>query len=407
MKELKIYSLMLCVLLSIFLLFGCEEKEEEIPIDLNIETEPDTIETTTAPISDLEDIPADVTVAETTAEEVTTTEKVTEPETTTAKPEKVVDKYVNPLTGVKGTVEMANKRPVSIMINNLKQSLPQEGISNADVLYECLVEGGTTRLMMVITNYEELGSVGSVRSARDYYIDLAQNHDAIFINAGGSPLAYENLQSRGINYLDGVNMYVPSMFYRDSVRRRTMALEHTLMTSGDGIVAGIAYTKYRTELKDSFTNPFNFVEYGTERKLSGNNYARHVIIPYNTVQFPQYIYQPKTNTYLRYQYNGQAHMDSVNSQQLEFTNVILLVCEHGDLNDDKGRIGILMTGTGDAYYVYGGKYEKIQWSKETRDSQIVLTNTDGSPLIMNCGKTAINVISPSVNEQLILNYKAN
>lgn len=389
---------------------SCDEVTEdpasdssEIEIEEVTETEPEITteikEETTAPLTDIEDLQADVNV--------NLTEEIAEStDTTTETPVKIIDKYVNPLTGLKGTVEIANKRPVAVMINNLKQSLPQEGISNADILYECLVEGGTTRLMMVVMNYENLGSIGSVRSARDYYLDLAQNHDAIFIHAGGSPLAYDNIQSRRINNLDGVNMYVPKMFYRDAERRKTMATEHTLMTTGVGIVGGIEYMKYRTELKDNFTSPFNFVDYGTERKLTGNNLARHVIVPYNSVQFPQYIYQAKTNTYLRYQYNGQAHMDSVNNTQLEFTNIILLVCEHGDLNDEKGRLGILMTGTGTGYYIYGGKYEKINWSKSTRDSQIVLTNPDDSPLLMNCGNTAVNIISPSVEQSLTLNYIA-
>ena len=408
---MKRYSLILLLLflsgMMLLFLFSCEKDEPEPSAT---ETESEISETTVTPVTEIEIIPEETTVppeTTTTPKETTTVPpETTTKETTTEPPKKVIDKYVNPLTGLKGTIEVSNKRPVAIMINNLRQSLPQEGISGADVMYECLVEGGTTRLMMLATNYENLSSVGSVRSARDYYLDLAQNHDAIFIHAGGSPLAYDNIQGRGINNLDGVNMNVPSMFYRDAVRRQTMAMEHTLMTSGKGIVSGIAYTKYRATLKDDFTNPFNFVDYGTERKISGSNYAYHVIVPYNSAQFPQYIYQPKTNTYLRYQYNGKAHMDSVTNTQLEFTNVIMLVCEHGDLNDDKGRIGILMTGTGDGYYVYGGKYEKIKWSKTTRDSQIVLTNPDGTPLMMNCGKTAVNVISPSVNEVLVLNYSA-
>ena len=399
---MKRYLFILLLLLSVVFLFSCD-KEETVAETSETVTESETtippvIEIITAPVTE----PVITTTIETTTIPVETTTK----ETTTEPPKKVVDKYVNPLTGLKGTAEVSNKRPVAIMINNLRQSLPQEGISNAEVLYECLVEGGTTRLMMLTTNYENLSSIGSVRSARDYYIDLAQNHDAIFIHAGGSPLAYDNIQGRGINTLDGVNMYVPNMFYRDAERRKTMAMEHTLMTNGKGIVSGIAFKTYRTDLKDTFTNPFNFIEYNTERKISTNTLARHVIIPYNSAQFPQYIYQPKTNTYLRYQYNGKAHMDAVTNTQLEFTNVILLVCEHGDLNDDKGRIGIVMTGTGNGYYIYGGKYEKIKWSKTTRDSQIVLTNPNGTPLMMNCGKTAINVISPSVDEVLSLNYTA-
>lgn len=423
-SKLNFIYLLLCALLFAFCvlgLYGCKtdkpaaeaetesdelnNKDEETEPENNEETTSET-ETTTdlAPIKDIDKIDVN---NETTEDAETVTETETETTTTSENiANKITDKYINPLTGVKGTADMSKKRPVAIMINNLKPSLPQVGISQADVLYECLVEGGTTRLMMVVTNYEDLDIVGSVRSSRDYYLDLAQNHDAIYVHAGGSPLAYDNIRSRKINNLDGVNMYIPSMFYRDTERRKTMALEHTLMTTGKGIVSGIEYKKYRTEIKSDFNSPFNFIEYGKERLLPAANPAKHVIIQYNSVQFPQYIYRGKTNTYIRYQYNGQAHMDAGNNTQLEFTNVILLVCKHGDLNDEKGRIGIETTGTGTGYYIYGGRYEKINWSKKTRDTPVVLTNTDGTPLIMNCGKTAINLISPGVEANSVLNYIA-
>ena len=253
---------MLIVLVVVMLIFhGCETEtmsEETLPEEseeesiMAIETLPDIFseETTT---EEPEDTTSE-TEENSSAPETTT--KVTA--TTTAEEVKLIDKYINPLTGIKGTVDMSAKRPVAIMINNLKPSLPQEGISDADILYECLVEGGATRLMMVVMNYEELGVVGSVRSSRDYYLDLAQNHDAIYIHAGGSPLAYDNIQSRKINTIDGVNMALPAgVFYRDEERRKTMSLEHTLMTTGKGIVKAIEYKKYRTEIKEGFVSPLN------------------------------------------------------------------------------------------------------------------------------------------------------
>lgn len=53
-------------------------------------------------------------------------------------------------------------------------------------------------------------------------------------------------------------------------------------------------------------------------------------------------------------------------------------------------------GSGDGYYVSGGKYIPIKWSKASEDTPMVLTNTDGSQLLLNCGKTAVNIVSASV-----------
>ncbi|MEE1279228.1 MAG: DUF3048 domain-containing protein, partial [Oscillospiraceae bacterium] len=76
----------------------------------------------------------------------------------------------DPLTG-EYTLDLSakDKRPVAIMINNIKISLPQRGISEASIIYEALAEGGITRLMAVFPDVNKIPDVGSVRSARHYY----------------------------------------------------------------------------------------------------------------------------------------------------------------------------------------------------------------------------------------------
>lgn len=338
-------------------------------------------------------------------EPLVVTEAETEPETEVETEQTVgqnVGNYINPLTGLPTVCDYSTRRPVAIMINNEKASLPQVGISKADVIYECLTEGGITRLLMLVSDYESLPTVGSVRSARDYYIDLAQNHDAIYVHAGGSTYAYEQIQLRGINNLDGVNMYLPNnAYFRDTERLKTMLYEHCLMTNGKGITGSISYKKYRTEIKEDFRNPFVFAE---EEVIPSTGDARHVIITYTSGQFPQFIYDASTKTYKRLQFRGEAHIDGATGEQLAFTNLLILVCDHGSYNDDYGRITVDTTGTGNGYYVYGGKYMEIRWSKATRDSQISYTDTDGNPLMLNPGKTFISIISPAVEGTLRLNY---
>ena len=65
---------------------------------------------------------------------------------------------------------LADKRPVAVMIPNEISAVPHYGISYADILYECNVEGDMTRLMGVFGDWQNLEKIGNVRSARDYYI---------------------------------------------------------------------------------------------------------------------------------------------------------------------------------------------------------------------------------------------
>jgi len=364
------------------------------------ETTQTTEEETTVPVDPLTDFDSLPEGDENAAEDAKNDVTVTETEKQDAAPAALV----NPLTGLVSDTDLSGKRPVAIMFNNLRASLPQVGIGAMDVLYECLVEGGTTRLMGVSMNYESIPVIGSVRSSREYYIDFAANHDAIYVHAGGSTEAYNQLQSRGTNNLDGVNMYLPSTFYRDAERRKTMSLEHTLMTSGEGIVSGIEYKNYRTTISKSFTNPLNFVSPTKIIRITSDTAATHVIIPYNSAQFPQYIYNSKTRLYKRYQFNGVEHIDGADGSQLAFTNVLVVVCRHYDTNDEKGHVNVDTTGSGEGFYITGGKYIKIKWSKATADTPISFTYENGTPVTLNCGKTMINIVSPSVAENIVFNY---
>ena len=74
------------------------------------------------------------------------TTATTVPETT----KEVILTDYNRLTGLDDLSEEAKgKRPVAVMINNIKAALPQYGISQADLMFECIVEGGITRMMAV------------------------------------------------------------------------------------------------------------------------------------------------------------------------------------------------------------------------------------------------------------------
>ena len=80
------------------------------------------------------------------------------------------DGPVSPLSGLPIGEEWLNRRPVAIMLNNLKEALPQMGQSQADIIYEVPAEGGITRMLAVYQSLDGVGKIGSIRSARPYTI---------------------------------------------------------------------------------------------------------------------------------------------------------------------------------------------------------------------------------------------
>ncbi len=332
------------------------------------------------------------------------TDDVSDTEADTTEPpvvEPVVNEpdIVNPLTGLEAEADYELRRPIAIMINNIKVATPQEGISYADVMYECIVEGRQTRLMMVVSDYESLPTVGSVRSSREYYLDFAANHNAIYMHAGGSNQAYTEIWQRYVNNLDGVNDNAISYrcFWRDTWRMNNMGYEHSLMTSGEKIAAGIEYKKYSTSLKDGFDSPLDFVPYDTVKTPDGGD-AVYLRVTYSTAHKPYFEYNASDCLYYRWQFLGDKHIDNGNGKQLAFTNIIVLYLPTVHTGDSYGHMDVDTVGTGEGYYLTMGKYEKITWKKTSEDSPVKLYNAAGEELLINRGKTFFQICTTDMKE---------
>lgn len=298
--------------------------------------------------------------------------------------------FVNPLTGLETQSDLTNKRPVTIMINNLYNALPQVGISEADIVYEILEEGGITRLLCVYNDFSAIPEIGSVRSTRDYYIDIADAHDAILVHAGGSTYAYSDLESRRTNNIDG--LYAPQ-FYRSAERRKTMSREHTLMISGSGLDEAIAMKGFRTT-SDS-PSPLSFDSGYAKGEIPANHISFPFSIGYNSRPYITafFDYNKELGEYLKGQFD-MPHIDGDDSSQLSFKNVITLTCPMNVIKGDAlGCIQVHFTGTGTGTYSVDGTHREIVWKKQSRGSAYTLYESDGeTPLTLAPGKSYIALV---------------
>lgn len=319
--------------------------------------------------------------------------KVEIPEETKDEPE-----FINPLTGLASETDMSKVRPVTVMVNNIREALPQVGISEADIIYEIIEEGGITRLLCVYNDYSDIPEIGSVRSARDYFIDVADAHDAVFVHAGGSKYAFAELALRGTNNIDGLFM---SQFYRNQERRKTMAIEHTLMISGQGIVSAIEQKGYRTESEMPCPLVFD------KDYKKGEASAQHIDIPFfvyptsNPYAKAFLDFNEETGEYLKGQFSKE-HVDGDDGTQLSFKNVLTLSCPMNYIQGDTyGRIQVHLIGTGKGTYSVDGTSREIVWSKPDRSSAYTLYEADGeTPLVLAPGKSYIAIVSSGTNISL-------
>lgn len=307
--------------------------------------------------------------------------------------EEVKPVYYNRLTGESDLSKAAvGKRPIAIMINNIKASLPQYGIYDADILFEVLVEGGITRLMALYGDQTKVPKVCSVRSCRYYFPIFAHGFDAVYFCFGSNlTLATPTLKRIGIDYFDGNQNPDKLVFGRDPERLKKYSSEHTAYVDGTNIPELLKEYEVRSDyLKNKDKNVFSFRDEDAPKAV-GSIVADKVHLKYSVYYNSTFNYNSKTKTYYK-EHCGNAHMDSVKDKQLNYTNVFVL---ETDVHNYKGGQLIELDWTGGTgYYISRGKAQKITWTKPAENDNFTFLTEEGKVLKVNPGKSYIGVISP-------------
>ena len=296
------------------------------------------------------------------------------------------------LTGEWINDTIAYRRPIAVMYNNIQAGLPQSGISKADVIFEGQCEGGVTRLMGVFQNYDDVTSIGSIRSCRDYYPFLAAEYDAAYFHFGQSDFALEFLGDPELRTFNGMN---GDYNYE---RRSDRVSPHNVFTTPENLVTAMVNKKVSTYLDEDYVAPLKFnksaepIEYPDADKCITlkTGYA------YNDAYF---VYNEEDGLYYRYEY-GQPQIDEMTGEQIAVKNIIFKLVPGEQYWN--GSPLYLLTGSGIGLYVSNGTAQWIKWSKEVDGVNTNLgcnytygygptryTYWDDSELIVNQGKTLI------------------
>ena len=296
---------------------------------------------------------------------------------------------VNPLTGLSDIdVKDVDNRPVAIMINNIKKAQAvQTAVNKADIIYETEVEGGLTRLMAVYKNLSEVGQIGSVRSARYPYVDLALGHDAVYVHCGQDP-TYCAPHLKDIDDL--------SIDTRSKGAKRIpngLSSEHTLYAFGDELWESV------TESFTDTTSTKKWQKFADEdKKVTLDGGSANSI----TVKFPasttEFTYDSASGLYTRCS-GGKAMLDYKTSEKTQVKNVFVLLTSITDYPDGVHR-KVALEG-GDGYYMTNGTKAFIKWTKGASTNAIKFTDTDGNPIEISAGKSWICIVDKHTTQPTI------
>ncbi len=307
-----------------------------------------------------------------------TTVKVT---TTTRAP--VVSSYVYPYTGLPAPNAAAVQLPsLEVKIDNSPPAWPQSGLSESDVIYEEMVEGGLTRYFVVFQSHNAT-TVGPVRSVRASDADLLATLGGLFAYSGGIPAFVADARATGIVDV-GANSAAGVDYYRLASRPEP----HNLYTSTVTLRASAA------GLGSTPPVLFKWRKLGSPFRAAAAVPVSNVQVEFSGATYAQWAWNSALGEWDRTT-NGVAQFDA-SGKAVSAQNVIIEFMPYVNTGfvDPAGNPvpKAESVGSGKAIFLSGGKEAVGTWSKPQANSVPVYRDSNGSQVRLEPGRTFVEMV---------------
>lgn len=294
----------------------------------------------------------------------------------------------NPLNG-EILEEPFTGRVFANTVSNLQDNIPHVGINQADVVMEMYVNmNNVVRCLALYTDMESVNAIGSTRSTRPIFNDIAQHYDLVLSHAGGSSTALNDAANRGIDNfnIDSWEVSKYGTSYRDTEYKRTY--ENSLFAVGPAIKAYAETAGVAMELEKDYG--FRFTDDGTPADGEAADIISMTMVYRQAKKDTSFVYNAEMDKYIWNQY-GKEMRDQITDELEGFTNVIVMFA---DITNNGIYHAADFVAGGLGYYACGGKLIPIVWACDDEDSAFRFMTNDAQPLEMGAGNTYIAILTP-------------
>jgi hypothetical protein len=267
------------------------------------------------------------------------------------------------------------------MIDNIAEARPHFGLGAADVVYEAPAEAGIPRLMPIyLRTGGDAPSIGPVRSARHYFVYLANEYRTPLVHIGSSPQGFDALSATGLGNVDEARG--DGGFHRDPSRRAphnafvsTSSVREVLKQRGGPVRASLG--------------PLRFGDF-----TPGPRPATSVEIPYPGPEHYDvaYTYNPETHLYERIM-DGVPHKDGSTGDQYTASSIVIQFAPVVPIpNDPALRVDVGLVGNGKGILIADGTQVPLQWSRSSVRDATQFTRTDGAPFQLPNGQVWMQIV---------------
>ncbi len=271
------------------------------------------------------------------------------------------------------------RRPFAVVVENHVDSRPQSGLSQADIVYEALAEGGITRFLAVFQT-EDVKMIGPVRSARTYFNDWAQELHAIYAHVGGNSDALYYIK-KGIPGVSDADQFFNGQYFE---RIKPRYPPHNTYTSTKQLLDLAAEHKFSLDPE--------FDGYLFKDEQAGST-AQKITIGFSEKQYEvQWVYDPATNLYKRY-IAGKKAVDAGNDKDITAKNVIVQRVANWPVETDTPfSISMGTRDGGKAEIFLDGKDIQATW--KLVNGRTKFFDNSGQELHLNRGAIWLEIVPP-------------
>jgi hypothetical protein len=314
---------------------------------------------------------------------------------------------VDPLTGEQvADPNVLNRRPLAIKVSNYPPEVrPQRGLSQADLVFEHILEGVTRLTAVYYSQMPDL--VGSVRSARYLDLEIAQMYKPFFAYSGSSGgIRLKIANAPWFNRVISPDFGVPESgnpFVR--MPEVSQYYEHTLFAK-----PALLYEWAKNHNMDNSRPELKGMAF-SDLPIGPAQPASSVTISYTwrsafVAEVVRWRYDAASGRYLRSS-DGVPQVDKNNNQPISAANVIVVYAPHvtdctiqeNPLSVDPDchtpgqfSIQIQIWGSGPVQIMRDGKVQSGRWVRANPEDMLTFVGDDGKPLPLKRGNSWFQMV---------------
>ena len=309
---------------------------------------------------------------------------------------------VSPINGLLFTKteidKLKKRRPVAVMINNHSAARPQSGLNSADIVYETLTESGITRYLAIFWS-QVPDKVGPIRSARQYFLELLNPYDPLYIYDGCANTNNPKTDACGNLYTYNIKKIATIGAWRfNDGRRYAPHNEYSSLISAWDYAEKMNWGSFSTIETWKFKSDAPVEERGEKSKV---NIVFHTRINNSGMYDVIWTYDAKTNSYLK-ETGKKIDIDQEMNTQVYAKSLVIQEVNMHPAYDDAGRIIQDIIGEGKAVFLMDGKIFDGTWKKATRLDRTTYFDNEGNEVQFNRGRVWISILARSEGKFAII-----